>query len=103
MWLAGVGRVLSAMLQASWTVKELRYGESSIPVSYSKQRVRKKMGTLSFQYLNWRAKKGKKKKKKELTTFLIYVRSNGREDLTSHNTFGIVFITEITLLIASTN
>lgn len=58
-----------------------------------------KNGYFIFPISKLEGKEGKKK----LTTFLIYIRSNGREDLTSHNTFGIVFITEITLLIVSTN
>lgn len=63
------------------------------------------MGTLSFQHLN---RKGKKERKEAnpLTPkmeFLIYKKSNGREDLTRHNRFGIVLIIEMTLIIASIN
>lgn len=60
-WLAGVGRVLSGMLQASQPEKELRHGESSIPVSYFKHGVGEEMGALFFQHLNWRGKKGREK------------------------------------------
>lgn len=35
--------------------------------------------------------------------FLVYKKSNEREDLTRHNTFGIVLIIEMTLIIASIN
>lgn len=65
---------------ASQPEKELRHGESSIPVSYFKHGVGEKIGYFIFSTSKLEGKE-RKRKIKELTEFLIYIKSNGREDL----------------------
>lgn len=80
-WLAGVGRVLSGMLQASQPARKRAktwrvFNTSELFQAWSGE----KNGYFIFSTSKLEGKE-RKRKIKELTEFLIYIKSNGREDL----------------------